>query len=45
MAVFDAVVAGLTEAGLMVLLNNHNSGAGWCCRWGPTLVFCSAVND
>ena len=36
MGVFDAVVAGLTEAGLMVLLNNHNSGAGWCCRWGST---------
>jgi len=31
MEVFDAVVMGLTDAGLMVILNNHNSGAGWCC--------------
>ena len=28
MEVFDAVVMGLTDAGLMVILNNHNSGAG-----------------
>ena len=31
MSVFQAVVTGLTEAGLMVILNNHNSRAGWCC--------------
>lgn len=31
MEVFDAVVSGLTSAGLMVILNNHNSAAGWCC--------------
>ena len=31
MSVFEAVVEGLTEAGLMVILNNHNSKAGWCC--------------
>ena len=31
MEVFDAVVEGLTAAGIMVILNNHNSGAGWCC--------------
>ena len=29
--VFDATVSALTEAGLMVILNNHNSAAGWCC--------------
>ena len=29
--VFDATVSALTEAGLMVILNNHNSKAGWCC--------------
>jgi endoglucanase len=31
MEVFDATVAALTSAGLMVILNNHNSAAGWCC--------------
>ena len=29
--VFDATVSALTNAGLMVILNNHNSKAGWCC--------------
>ena len=29
--VFDATVTALTKAGLMVILNNHNSAAGWCC--------------
>ena len=29
--VFDATVSALTDAGLMVILNNHNSKAGWCC--------------
>jgi len=29
--VFDAVVAALTAHGLMVIINNHNSHAGWCC--------------
>ena len=29
--VLEAVVEGLTQAGLMVILNNHNSRAGWCC--------------
>ncbi len=27
----DVMVAKLTSAGLMVILNNHNSAAGWCC--------------
>jgi len=31
LSVLDATVAGLTEVGLLVLLNNHNSKAGWCC--------------
>lgn len=31
MQVFDATVSALTSAGLMVILNNHNSKAGWCC--------------
>lgn len=29
--VFDASVNALTDAGLMVILNNHVSSAGWCC--------------
>jgi len=28
---FDAVVEALTSNGVMVILNNHNSDAGWCC--------------
>mmetsp|Transcript_108516 Transcript_108516/g.338239 ORF Transcript_108516/g.338239 Transcript_108516/m.338239 type:complete len:661 (+) Transcript_108516:17-1999(+) len=28
---FDATVAGLTGAGLLVVLNQHISAAGWCC--------------
>jgi len=31
MDVFDATVSGLTDEGLIALLNNHNSKAGWCC--------------
>eukprot|EP00931_Biecheleriopsis_adriatica_P066297 TRINITY_DN40691_c0_g1_i1.p1 TRINITY_DN40691_c0_g1~~TRINITY_DN40691_c0_g1_i1.p1 ORF type:complete len:625 (+),score=139.84 TRINITY_DN40691_c0_g1_i1:72-1946(+) len=29
--VFDATVTELTKAGLLVILNNHVSAAGWCC--------------
>jgi len=32
MGVFDATVAALTERGLVVILNNHNSDGGWCCH-------------
>lgn len=31
MELFDATVAALTVAGLLVILNNHISRAGWCC--------------
>eukprot|EP00927_Polykrikos_kofoidii_P021236 TRINITY_DN20169_c0_g1_i1.p1 TRINITY_DN20169_c0_g1~~TRINITY_DN20169_c0_g1_i1.p1 ORF type:complete len:379 (-),score=56.90 TRINITY_DN20169_c0_g1_i1:58-1194(-) len=31
MEAFDAVVEALTASGLMVILNNHISDAGWCC--------------
>lgn len=31
MAVFDETVRQLTDAGLMVILNNHVSKAMWCC--------------
>eukprot|EP00931_Biecheleriopsis_adriatica_P012509 TRINITY_DN113671_c0_g1_i1.p1 TRINITY_DN113671_c0_g1~~TRINITY_DN113671_c0_g1_i1.p1 ORF type:complete len:626 (-),score=77.98 TRINITY_DN113671_c0_g1_i1:94-1926(-) len=29
--VFDATVERLTDAGLMVIINNHVSKGGWCC--------------
>ncbi len=31
MQVFDITVQAMANRGLMVLLNNHNSEAGWCC--------------
>lgn len=31
MDAFDAVVEALTSNGVMVILNNHISRAGWCC--------------
>jgi endoglucanase len=31
MKVFDGVVNALAEAGLMVILDNHLTDAGWCC--------------
>jgi hypothetical protein len=31
MALFDLSIKRMTDAGLMVVLNNHNSAAGWCC--------------
>ena len=31
MEVFDATVKALVKAGVMVILNNHISDAGWCC--------------
>jgi len=31
LTVFDQVVAALTNAGIMVILDNHNSNAEWCC--------------
>ena len=29
--VFDATISAITATGLLVVLNNHNSRAGWCC--------------
>ena len=29
--VFDATVKAITDAGLMVILNNHTSKSMWCC--------------
>ena len=29
--IFDRTVKSLTDNGLMVILNNHMSNAGWCC--------------
>eukprot|EP00927_Polykrikos_kofoidii_P027717 TRINITY_DN24292_c0_g2_i1.p1 TRINITY_DN24292_c0_g2~~TRINITY_DN24292_c0_g2_i1.p1 ORF type:complete len:754 (-),score=62.40 TRINITY_DN24292_c0_g2_i1:175-2169(-) len=31
MDVFEATVNAFTDVGLMVILDNHNSKAGWCC--------------
>ena len=31
MNIFDATVVALTNAGVMVVLNNHISDAMWCC--------------
>ena len=31
LTIFDAVVNALTGAGIMVILDNHMSNAGWCC--------------
>jgi endoglucanase len=32
MTVFDGVVNALAKAGLMVILDNHLTDAGWCCN-------------
>lgn len=34
MYIFDDTIKELTDAGLMVILNNHTSKSQWCC--GPT---------
>lgn len=31
LAVYDRVVQALTRAGVLVILDNHNSNAEWCC--------------
>lgn len=31
MEIFDITVQKITEAGLMVFLNNHTSKSQWCC--------------
>jgi endoglucanase len=31
LTIFDTVVNALTNAGIMVILDNHMSNAGWCC--------------
>jgi endoglucanase len=31
MQIFDTVVRALTSEGIMVILDNHNSNAEWCC--------------
>lgn len=31
MQIHDAVVEALTTNNIMVIINNHNSNAGWCC--------------
>jgi endoglucanase len=31
LTILDQVIAALTDAGIMVILDNHNSDAEWCC--------------
>jgi ferredoxin len=31
--VLDATVDAITQAGLMVIINNHNHKSGWCCHY------------
>lgn len=31
--VYDAVVQGLTDAGIVVVLNNHTTYSAWCCNY------------
>jgi hypothetical protein len=31
--IFDITMQAMTDAGLMVILNNHNSKSGWCCHF------------
>ncbi len=31
LTIFDTVVSALTSQGIMVILDNHMSNAGWCC--------------
>jgi aryl-phospho-beta-D-glucosidase BglC (GH1 family) len=31
--VYDAVVQGLTSAGIVVVLNNHTTYSAWCCNY------------
>lgn len=31
--VYDAVVKGLTDAGIVVVLNNHTTSSEWCCNY------------
>jgi len=31
MQIFDETVKAITDAGLMVILNNHTSKSQWCC--------------
>jgi endoglucanase len=43
MQAYDAVVRAVTLAGIMVILDNHNSDAIWCCDGddgnGSTIIF------
>lgn len=44
LTIFDQVVSALTNAGIMVILDNHMSNAQWCCSTtdGNTLWYNSA---
>jgi endoglucanase len=47
LTIFDQVVSALTNAGIMVILDNHMSNAAWCCSTtdGNTLWYNSAYPE
>lgn len=47
LTIFDQVIAALTNAGIMVILDNHSSNAEWCCSTtdGNTLWYNSAYPE
>jgi len=46
LTIFDQVVSALTSAGIMVILDNHNSNAEWCCsNDGNTLWYNSSYPE
>jgi endoglucanase len=46
LTIFNQVIAALTAAGIMVVLDNHNSNAEWCCgNDGNTLWYNSTYPE
>jgi endoglucanase len=47
LTIFDQVVSALTNAGIMVILDNHSSNAEWCCSTsdGNTLWYNSSYPE
>lgn len=47
LTIFDQVISALTNAGIMVILDNHSSNAEWCCSTsdGNTLWYNSSYPE
>jgi len=47
LTIFDQVISALTSQGIMVILDNHNSNAEWCCSTtdGNTLWYNSSYPE